>query len=120
MARLLNSHTTFCFIPRALFLLSDDGRLALTISSFPLQGWYEIVSLSGHVSRSLNLSHGSGYRVAITLAAKNDSLFGGYVSGPLIAATNVQIVLWKFTSPSEGEASVRDSSSTPVTKMEVP
>ena len=33
----------------------------------------------------------NGCKVAITLAGDNGSVFGGFVSGPMIAATNVQV-----------------------------
>ncbi|KAH1038167.1 hypothetical protein J1N35_039910 [Gossypium stocksii] len=82
------------------------------------EGSYEIVSLTGHVSMPLNLGRSNGYGILITLASKNDSVFGGYVSGPLIAKTNVQIVLWRFTSPSAKEASTSGAES-PAAKMEV-
>ncbi|TYJ38181.1 hypothetical protein E1A91_A05G426400v1 [Gossypium mustelinum] len=82
------------------------------------EGSYEIVSLTGHVSMPLNLGRSNGYGILITLASKNDSVFGGYVSGPLIAKTNVQIVLWRFTSPSAREASTSGAES-PAAKMEV-
>lgn len=66
----------------------------------------------------LNLGRSNGYGILITLASKNDSVFGGYVSGPLMAKTNVQIVLWRFTSPSAREASTSGAES-PAAKMEV-
>ncbi|XP_022743998.1 AT-hook motif nuclear-localized protein 8-like [Durio zibethinus] len=87
------------------------------------EGSYGIVTLAGHVSASLASGGSNGNKVVITLTGKNDSLFGGYVSGPLVAATNVQIMFWKLThSPSE-ETSAQGSSSTvdsPGTEMKIP
>ncbi|XVE68657.1 hypothetical protein DITRI_Ditri09bG0086400 [Diplodiscus trichospermus] len=60
-------------------------------SASTYEGIYGIVSLTGHVSLSLTAGGNNGYKVLITLAGNNDSIFCGYVSGPLIAATNVQV-----------------------------
>ncbi|XWS08097.1 hypothetical protein CRYUN_Cryun41cG0049600 [Craigia yunnanensis] len=52
-------------------------------------------------------------KVLITLAGNNNSVFGGYVSGLLIAVSNVQIVLWGlFTHSPLEETSDQGSSCT--------
>ncbi|XVE75508.1 hypothetical protein DITRI_Ditri12bG0099300 [Diplodiscus trichospermus] len=76
------------------------------------EGLYGIMSLTGHVSVSLTPGCSKGYKVAISLVGNNGSVFAGDVSGPLIAATDVQILMRKSShSPSE-ETSGQGSSST--------
>ncbi|XWS75265.1 hypothetical protein CRYUN_Cryun01aG0071100 [Craigia yunnanensis] len=110
------------------YIVSAVGSIArasilLCGNALMYEGSYGIVSLTGYVSVSLTPGGNNGYKVLITLAGNNNSVFGGYVSGPLIAATNVQIVLWRFNhSPSE-ETSAQGSSCTvdsPEMEMEVP
>lgn len=78
------------------------------------EGSYGIVTLTGHVSVSLIPGGGNACKVVITLAGNNGSVFGGFVSGPLIAATNIQIMLLMFTHPLAplDETSAQGSSAT--------
>ncbi|XWS66278.1 hypothetical protein CRYUN_Cryun05aG0185700 [Craigia yunnanensis] len=110
------------------YIVSAVGSIACASivqfgNALTYEGSYEIVTLTGHVSVSLTPGGSNGSKVVITLAGNNGSVFGGYISGPLIAATNVQIMLWRFTHSPLEETSSQGSSSTvdsPVTEMKIP
>lgn len=94
-----------------------------------LSGAFRIVDLTGDVSMAITPGVHDSHRLKITLADDNCFLFGGYVCGTLVAATNVQVMLFAITpleseleSGLESDETSQDSSSTiesPETEIEV-
>ncbi|XVF75697.1 hypothetical protein PTKIN_Ptkin13bG0207600 [Pterospermum kingtungense] len=93
-------------VARANILQCDNAAM--------YEGSFIIVTLAGNVSVPLNPGDSNGhYKVSVTLAGNNGNVFGGYVSGPLLAATNVQIIMWKLPTRADSrENSAQGSSAT--------
>ncbi|KAI9081681.1 hypothetical protein K1719_036335 [Acacia pycnantha] len=92
--------TSFCEEgPRLVCILSAHGEVSSATLRPPtgatvvnLEGRYQIISLSG----SFDTSEEGGCRMSVSLAGNEGKMVGGSVSGMLVAASKIQIIVSSF------------------------
>ncbi|KAG5592603.1 hypothetical protein H5410_043117 [Solanum commersonii] len=110
--------------PRTVCILSANGAIcnvtlrqpAIGGGTVSYEGRYEIISLTGSFMRSENNGSSGPSGLSVSLAGADGRVMGGGVSGVLMAATPVQVIVGSFLAEGKKPKS-KVPSSTPPSNM---